>query len=606
MDVPPNPKPKGTTPEGLAEVERALSVLQGRHPDSERMRREDEERRAKRKAEQEAIAQHEARRILLRRLAIGAAASAVAIVAITATVLIQREVARSKRMDAATEPFRAAGFELVESSNGSEPSKLDASVSAGCLIATSTLPSRMRITHAGGSVEGASPILTCLCEGGHVTVTGDGKPEERVVLLRADANVVGGSRAFAFLSFKPGTTGRTDQACAEASLDAWLDSKKWQPSADDRKGPRPSMAADASASDGWFSKDPKRAALRDVGFTVAAFVKPEAPFGVLQVPASTCVLVASEQDRLSLRLKGGTLGVGPAAGNVGWCTAEEALVVVQRESEADDKSVKNANNANNAKNDEIAVLLAPAARAGGLFGLREITDRAELPLAAATVTASDHGWDAKNLLLASAIPEGLISVANAPELGADPDARIIALSLEKPGSLVADAPPDVFSFCDPTLSNATGTICAFSGPQKWRLDGAQVVAGLARAKLPFWLFALQGVTEPAALKLETELIAMARRLRRDGFEPTTIDAVTELEKGAEVLGRANEDAMVVFGLAPISPWVFPYSDGPAWSVTGEPRVIPIKPLERITVTSASRSLPPKATRRTVVFRRQKR
>src|SRR5690606_25106116 len=126
---------------------------------------------------------------------------------------------------------------------------------------------------------------------------------------------------------------------------------------------------------------------------------------------------------------------------------------------------------------------------------------------------------------------------------------------------------------------------------------------VARAALPFWLFALEGVSEPAALKLETQLVSLARRLRRDGFEATTIEAVTELDHGAEILGRAGEDAFVAIGLAPHAPWVFPYSDGPAWTIDGEPRVVPIRPLERVTVRATTRKLPPKATRRTVVFRR---
>jgi hypothetical protein len=181
----------------------------------------------------------------------------------------------------------------------------------------------------------------------------------------------------------------------------------------------------------------------------------------------------------------------------------------------------------------------------------------------------------------------------------------VALSAEKPNLLVPELPPDVFSFCDPSLAKSTATLCVFSGSQKWRVDGAETIGGIARAKAPFWLFGLQDVNEPAALKVQTELIALARKLRRDGFEPTTIEAVTELDKGAEVLGRAKEDGMVAFALAPVAPFVFPYTDGPAWRVDGEPRVIPIKPLERVTVSASTKTLPPKAQRRTVVFRRHR-
>jgi hypothetical protein len=209
------------------------------------------------------------------------------------------------------------------------------------------------------------------------------------------------------------------------------------------------------------------------------------------------------------------------------------------------------------------------------------------------------------MLLASSIPESLITTANAPDLGTDPEARIVALSVEKPNSVQSDTAADVFSFCEPPLDRALATTCIFSGAQKWRASGSQTVAGVAHAKLPFWLFGLQDVADPAGLKIATELLALARELRLDGFEPTTIEAVTELDKGAEVLGRVNEDAMVAVGLVPTAPWVVPYTDGPAWSLEGEPRVVPIKPLERVTLTVVGKPVPPKSVRRTVVFRRQK-
>lgn len=601
MPGPPPSKhdPSEATQEGLAEVERALSILQGRHPESERLRREDEERRAKRLQEQEAVARVEAARVRKRMLVIGSGA-VVAIAAAVAIVLFFRsELARRGRLERASDPYRAMGFVLVDSTGRAEPSKLEANVPAGCVLATTTMAgARVTIAHAGGTVEGPGPVITCLCEGGHVSVTSDMKPGEGIVLLRADAAALGGSRAFAFLPFEPGAAGRADEACAEASLDAWLASKRWAQQAQRRDGPSASTPVDAAGSDAWLAKEPARAALRDVGFQVVSVVKPDAPFGVVEIPAGSCVVLAPEDpdDRPSLRLERGVSAIGPAAGNVGWCTSAATSAL----------AVRNRSDGGGGAASEIAVLIAPAARVGGLAGLHESAERAQMPLAAAAVPPTDHGWSAKNLLLASAIPEAVITVTNTPELDADPEARLVALSVAKPGALVGEAPADVFSFCNAALDRATAAVCAFSGAHKWRVEGADAVGGLARAKLPFWLFGLQGVSEPAALKVQTDLVTLARRLKREGFEPTTIEAITELDKGAEVLGRANEDAIVAVGLAPSAPWVFPYSDGPAWKVDGEPRVIPIEPLERITVTSTVKPLPPKATRRTVVFRRQKR
>lgn len=612
MDHQPKPpKPKTNEPEGLAEVERALSILKGRHPESERMRREDDERVAKKIAEQNAAHDQALQKVRTKRLLYVAGIGAGVVVAITIAGVFRTELARRGKLEQAADPYRSMGFVVVETSSRGEPNKLEASVPAGCLLATATTPkTRVKITHAGGAVEAATggPVLTCLCEGGRVTVEGDTKSNEGLALLRVDANVIGGSRAFAFLPFTPGATGKTDTACAEASLDAWLESKKWmqqdaESSAPSKgAGPKPNAGVNAATSDAWLAARPNRAELKAAGFKVTDIVTSSAPFGVVDIAAGSCVLIVPENphDKPSLRLKSGTIAIGPAAGSQAWCTSTDALAILQREEDA------------SKANGEIVLLAAPAVRLGGLFGAREVAERAKLAPAAIGLPSSDYGWSAKQLLVSCAIPETLISVSNTPDLGDDAEARIIALSVDKPNMVTPDTPPEVFSFCDPPLIQSTTSMCVFSGPQKWRVSGADTVAGLARAKLPFWLFGLQGVSEPAALKLETQLIALARRLRRDGFEPTTIEAVTELDKGAEVLGRAKEDAFVAVALAPTPPWVFPYTDSAtehAWSIEAgdDPRVVPIQPLERVTVTPASEKvkLPPKATRRTVVFRRQK-
>lgn len=581
------PPPKSKEPTDLAEVERALSVLQGRHPEHERIRREDAEKRIKRQADIDAKARAEARRILTRRLTVIASVIAVVTAAVSVGKFLRAELAWRGRIERVAERYREMGFTVVDSSSRSEPSKLVATAPAGCILAVSTKSTTVRIAHPGGEAHGTGSVMTCICENAQVTVTGPVEAGEGLVLLRADAGMFGGSRAFAFLPFEVGAAVRADQACAESSLDAWIDSQRWSRSSSSLK---PASSADGSAVDRWLSADPRRSVLGRAGLKVVATVLREVPFSILEVPADTCVLISSDhpRDKISLRLKGGALAVGPVEGSAGWCTSKATLLLAQHEGEG-----------------EAAVLFGPSSRVGGLVGMREIGASAGLPLSAATVAEGDSGWNAKQLLLASAIPATLISVANAPDLGVDVEARIVSLSLERENSFVPETPPDVFSFCDPPLGRSMASLCVFSGSQKWRLDGADAAGGMARSKLPFWLFGLQGVNEPVALKLEADLVSLARKLRRQGFEPTTLDAVTELDRGAEVLGRANEDAMVVVGLAPTAPWVFPYTDGPGWSIDGDPRIIPIKPLERMTVTSPLKKLPPKAARRTVVFRRQK-
>lgn len=360
---------------------------------------------------------------------------------------------------------------------------------------------------------------------------------------------------------------------------------------------RPNAGVDEATSEAWFAAKAERAELHAVGFKVTDIVRESAPFGIVDIAAGSCVLVvpASPSDRPTLRLKGNVIAIGPSDGTAVWCTSSATLAILQRGGESFSAG----------HGGEIALLVAPADKTGGLFGAREIAERAGLGPKAVGLPSSDYGWSSKQLLLSSAIPDTLITTSNTPNLGAEPDARIVAFTSDRVGAVVPDTPPEVFSYCDPPIVSATVTVCVFSGPQKWRVEGADATAGLARAKLPFWLFGFQNVSEPAALRVETMLVGLARRLKRQGFEPTTIEGVTELDRGAEILGRAKEDAFVAVSTAPVAPWVFPYTDGPPWSLDeGEPRVVPINPLERITVTSAIK-LPPKGSRHTIVFRRQK-
>jgi len=69
--------------------------------------------------------------------------------------------------------------------------------------------------------------------------------------FRMDAAQVGGSRALAFAPGKAATTAKTDDVCAEASFDAWLDGKRFPKAAPD---------------DAWFGADPRRKALAGAGF----------------------------------------------------------------------------------------------------------------------------------------------------------------------------------------------------------------------------------------------------------------------------------------------------------------------------------------------------
>jgi hypothetical protein len=584
MPGPPPPKPKGQ--DDLAEVERALSVLQGRDPEFERARRQDEEARAKRRAQIDQVAHSEAGKIKKRRLVIGAVALVLAGIAVFAGSLFRTELERRGRIERAGERYRAAGFTTIETSGRGAPGTLESTPDKGCLVAVSTGEAPIKVARASGdAIVGKGPVVLCVCAPEKLTVTSKVDKEGGLALLRVESPAIGGSKAFAFLPFEPGTTGTVDDACAEQSHDAWIGGKRYP--------------AQTPPEGKWLKEDPKRAAAFEAaGFTTIGGVAPDRPFGVVDLPKESCVIaVGKPGDSLTLRLEGGATPIAKADTAFAWCAAGEQTAVVER--------------APHASAGEVTVIAAPAARIGGTVGLEEILElaRLKIPEGSIAVPHSDHAWNAKQLLVASAVPEGLVTTAAAPDIPVDNEARLASVSFGAPKALVAVPGDEVFSFCEPLLTDTSlDSMCVFSGPHAWKISNSESVGGVARAKLPFWLFGLQDATEPAAMKVAADLVTFTRRMRRLGFEPTAMEAMTETPNGVDVLGRANEDAVIALGLAPEPPWLFPYADDAkaAWSITtGEPRVVPVKVLEKVKLVTTTRGrLPPKETRRTVVYRRQ--
>jgi len=582
MAGPPKPKPKG--PDDLHEVERALSVLQGRHPEHERARREDEEKRNKRAAQLDADARVATRKVRSRQL--GFVAIAIPVVALVVFVgfLLKREGARRDVLEQATASYRALGFTVFDQAPAGTPDSLESNTEPGCILlvagvgTTLTVERTVLAAAAKPPVKssGPGPLLYCSCDSERIKVTASTR-DHGISAMRIDAGNLGGSRAFAFSPLRAGTVETSgDQSCADASLDAWIRAKRYPP---------------ATPDPAWLA-EPRRAALAEAGFEVVTSIKAGVPFGVVEVPRERCVVATSSVagDRLGLRLEGGVAAVAPTAGTIARCAQEGGTLAVTREGEG-----------------VLTVIVAPATRLGGLHGLHEVARTSGLGVAAAVVPPADRGWDAKQVLLLSQLPEQTIGLAAAPDVASEAEARVVALSFETPGALSPELPADTFSYCDPTLdANVTSSFCLFSSSQKWRPSGSEAVGGIARAKLPSWLYTMQGAADPFALKGMTQLFALARRLGRTGFVPTTLEALTELPNGVEILGRTGEDAVVAVGIAPNPPWVFPFTDGAPWSLDGgEPRIVPVKVLERVVLTTTLKPLPPREKRRTVVFRRQK-
>jgi hypothetical protein len=215
----------------------------------------------------------------------------------------------------------------------------------------------------------------------------------------------------------------------------------------------------------------------------------------------------------------------------------------------------------------------------------------------------DLPWDASALLRAS----GLSEITSAP-LRVDPgtpDARIVALALAAEASAVSE-PEGVVIACDPPLSGGTReSLCAHSAPVSW-FNRKDAPAGAARGSLPVWLSPLEGRRELDALARIPELLALTRRLARDGFEPTSLEGVTELPDGVRIVGRAGEDSVVAVGLEPKPPWALPYFEATPgsipWDLGDAPREVPLKPGDAVKLTSSPLSTVPLGARRTVVFR----
>lgn len=567
-------KPTESRPDdALDEVERALSVLGGRHPETERLRREEAEARAKKQVELAALAAEDRKVELRRRVGISAGAVVGVVAVVALGVFVKTSLARRAVVERAVEPYRTMGFELVATSSRASPRSVEGTVAPGCVLAIASEPSaQLEVRRPSGTIKGPGPILFCICDSESVAASADLGESGGVALLRMDAAQVGGSRALPFAPGKAATTAKTDDACAEASFDAWLEAKRFPKAAPD---------------DAWFAADPARKGLAAAGFTSALALGAE-PFAAIEVPKGSCVVALPDApgDPVTLRARGVGVVGGPEGGALGWCAEAETVVTVHHEGRG-----------------RVGAMIAPAARIGGLRGVREIGAAAGVRFASLSVQPADRGWDASMTLAASAVPE--VTAATAPDVPRAPEARVVALSFGAPNALSAESEAEVFSYCEPALDASTlESVCVFSGRHQWSLASAEKVGGLARAKLPYWLSTFAGVGDPVALKGEVELLALARRLRREGFEPSVIEGITETPTGAQILGRSNEDAVVAVATQTSAPWVLPLSDGPPWTLGEAPRIVRLAPLEKVAL-AAPRGLAPATgkARRTVVFRR---
>jgi hypothetical protein len=468
-------------------------------------------------------------------------------------------------------PYLALGFAPVSPSRFARDQMELTSETASCLVALTPGSESLIVDRASGMLEGEGSIGWCTCGAGERATVHLRDPARGrgLLVVQTDARTVGGDYALPFLAPRPRVIAPPDE-CSRASLDAWLG-----------EGRAPTNPTDVSIGGDL------RSGLTRCGFRPVASAPSSLPFAVVPAASEECTIAWStaEGDTLSLRLEGGERPMAGVKTAVAFCAKHLASATVWREGKG-----------------ELVVERVLAVRVGGMHGLRETAARLGLRTLETWVPPEELAWDATSTLRASGV--------SPPEIAASSDGRAIAnaslLALSIEGAMVqTDAPSDSTYLCEPPLGvGSSDAVCVQGRPFAWHSVGAVGHAGIAEAAFPFWMQAFKGMVG-GALPVELGLLKLGRRLVADGFEPTTLDGVTEVGDGALVTGRVGDDAVVALQLTREAPWVFPCSDdGTPWTLGGEPVVASLAPGARLKVVCVPRASPPTtlAERRTVVFR----
>jgi hypothetical protein len=599
---PPRPPRPGSTPDGawpprpgsrpdgapapkedLAEVERALSILGGRHPGQVRAEREMlEAARARRVAQESA---HDLARARDRRKLFPWIFGAVAVVVGISGVAwwIHRASARVGAVDALllplAAPYVAHGFHVADRTLFAARDHLEQDVDAGkCVVvlaASASGDDRFEVDRGGPTVDARGSMAWCTCHAEHVKIAALAPgPGRGVLLAQIDARVVGGTLAIPFLDPHPNVVAPAGE-CASEPLDAWLASR----------APTPPIATP------WFEGDPRvnkllasrhgDGAPTPTVLNLVAGVEPSLPFGVVALGGPLCALVLSDDaaDLLSLRLPADVEPIAKKTGPIAWCDPKGARVTVWREGKG-----------------RVFVLAAPADRLGGMLGLREMVTRAGFGGLTSWVADGDLGWVASAVLRADGIAPIDIKVST------DALARSRVVASAVPG-LTPEARERAMFVCAPaTGADSAGSLCVEAIPLPWRSIGRVAQGGIAQGTLPFWMHAYEAVLGNEVLKSELALLTLARRLEMEGFEPT-IDGVTETLGGVDIVGRSGDSSVVAVGMTGEAPWVLPYTDDDGWTLAGEPRFVAITPGAHVKLATFPASHVAPSKRETVVFRR---
>lgn len=557
---------------GLEEVEHALSALAGRHPEHARLEREDQAKADRRRRElaRGAVVEKRARRMRLAKRLLALAAIGGVIIVVRARVLAVSEA--RELVDGAAKKFTALGFGAFPDDRLTA-NHAEATVGpATCVVAVAADlrgAADFDLDRDGVQTRGHGSVGFCSCANEHINVTT--RSGGAVRILHRDAGDFGGTTGFQLKNVRPDTL--LDSPCAEEHLDSYI-----------------ALHADSAASAAKIPIDDLYAPFVDDGFRPFVSESSSAPFVVVSAPPELCFLAsaAAPSDLISLRLPGGARPIKEASGAISWCSAKGGLFTIWRTGTS-----------------AIEIASAAASRAGGLYGIREISSSLHINVAT-WIAPGDLTWDAAQALRAS----GIVEIAQLDNESASkmpiPSTRIFSLSTLEGATVAPDAGQDtIFFACAPLLEKSESAICVEGAAQRWRATTPKGAWGAASSALPFWLAGYAQVRDPAVVPGELSLLTLARKLIRRGFDPTVLGAVKELDHGAEGLGRAGEDAVVAVGIAPEAPWLTAYTDGDPWSIDGEPRVVPLAPGARIALAPSRNAAPLHAaieSRRTIVFR----
>jgi len=559
--------------QGLEEVERALSVLGGKHPERVRAEREAAEAAARRRREHEAKAAAERRRGQIRALVVCAIAGVLGLVG---WQLVRVQAARSA-VEAELAPLEARylsmGFLPATRGMFASNQRLEiATAPGGCYALVATHHAQLRVERTTGSAGAPGEAVMCTCGSENVVVSVPAGSAVRALFV--PGATFGGGRAmpYHFEADVP-TLFAGGEPCADDALQGFARERRY-----------PAQAADKT----WLAAHPT---LAGSGFSTLASAPARLPFVFVEAAgdAGRCFVAASTEaeDPLTLWALPDQKPLAGKAGAVGWCDAKPASYIVEH-----------------AGHGAVVVVAAASRRIGGIVGLREQLADAGLGGASVWLRDDERGALAADALRASVVPDPASVNGMAIEGPQAEAARVVAFSVGGTGSFVPDAMGAAAFECAPPLSDHTpDTVCVQTRGQSWRPPPVEVASGAAFGPLPFWMSAIQSVTDPARTGVELALVRLARRLTARGFEPTIIEGITEKATNVDILGRSGEDAIVAVGLWPAPPYAHPYSDGPAWSLADEPRVVPLKGGERVRLPVTAKGMPvPLEQRRTVVFR----